>query len=203
MINKNLPLILASGSQSRLSLLNNAGFVIDRVLVVDIDESSFPNENPKRYAQRVAYSKLKTAISLIDNGFIITADTTAVCGKHILHKTNDHNKLRDYWKLSSSKKVYIYTAVYCAKVIDKTISVMKNTITTSYLRFKMLNKAELEHYLHSNEGCGKAGGHSILGIASRYIKHMRGSHTNIVGLPMYETTELLKQIGFDILGAKK
>jgi septum formation protein len=199
MINKSLPLVLASASPSRLSLLKNSGFKVDKVITVDIDESSIDKENPKHYVLRVTRDKMKAAALMVKNAIVITADTTTVCGGKIFHKTNDDQMLRYYCKLSSGRRHTVYTAVCCAKILDGKIVTIKEKIACSMVQFRKLTEAEIEHFIHSQEGRGKSGGYSILGIASRYIKFMRGTHSNVAGLPMYETTQLLKAVGYSNL----
>ena len=196
---KNLPLILASGSKGRLLLLNNAGFTLDKVVTVDIDESCKPRENPKHYAQRVACEKMQAASLLVNNAIVITADTTAVCGGRILHKTENDELLRKYWQLTSGRRHRVYTAVYCARIEDGVISCIKHKVTLSIVQFRRLSNDEIEHYIESREGYNKAGGCSIMGIAGRYIKFIRGSYSAVIGLPICETTQLLSAVGYNVL----
>lgn len=191
-----LPLILGSGSVRRLEYLRMAGYQVDKVLVADTDESSLPKEKPKDYAKRVTIDKMQAIAPQAGSAFVITADTTAVCRGKILHKTDDDMVLRKYLKDLSGRRHTVYTAVCCAKVINGTIEKMRSKISESVVQFRLLTEKEIEHYIATKEGRRKAGGCTLQGISSRYIKFISGSSSGIVGLPLYETTLLLDSVGY-------
>ncbi len=194
MKNPSLPLVLASGSKSRMALLRDAGFTVDKILISDIDESHYKKETPKNYVLRLAREKLLSVANQLNNAIVISADTTVVCGTKFLDKTDDDNLLREYWKLLSGRRHRVYTGVCCAKIINGTVTKIQCKAEVTIVQFGRLTNEEIENYIHSGEGRGKAGGCSILGIAGRYVKFIRGTHTNVVGLPIQLTTQMLKSI---------
>ena len=195
MKNSSLPLILASGSKSRMTLLHDAGFKVDKVLISNTDESHYKKETPRNYVLRVAKEKLLAVAAQLSDAIVISADTTVVCGAKFLDKTDDDDVLRKYWKLLSGRRHQVHTGVCCAKIINGVITKIQCKAAVTIVQFVRLTNEEIESYIHSGEGRGKAGGCSILGIAGRYVKFIRGTHTNIVGLPIQLTTQMLKSIG--------
>ena len=198
MTNSPLPLVLASGSKGRFNLLRDAGFTVDKVLIPDTDESHLKKETPRNYVLRVAKEKLLAVVPQLDNAVVITADTTVVCGAKFVDKTDDDDVLRQYWKLLSGRRHQVHTGVCCAKIINGVITKIQCKAAVSIVQFVRLTDEEIENYIRSGEGRGKAGGCSILGIAGRYAKFIRGTHTNIVGLPIQLTTQLLKTVGYNL-----
>lgn len=203
MTNYLLPLVLGSGSKSRISLLTNAGLVVDKIIVADINEDCLPKEKPRHYALRVARDKLDAIAKLTDDAFVITADTTTVCRGQILHKTDDDNLIRKYWQMTSGKRHKVYTGVCCAQIINNEIVQIKSKVVASIVQFGPITDAEIEHFVASGEGRGKSGACTLGGISSRYVKFISGSFSNVVGLPIYDTALLLKAIGYNMLKTRE
>lgn len=182
--------ILGSSSHWRYQLLTQIGIAPDRIVGPDIDETPQPKEAPRIYVERIALEKLK-AIEIPD-AYILTADTTVAVGRRLLGKTDDINIAESYLKLLSGRAHRLYTSVCLQTPSQK---VLKRTVMTR-LTFKRLETDEIRQYLDSNEWKGAAGGYTIQGMASKFVKFIQGSYTNVVGLPLYEVNVMLKGSGY-------
>jgi septum formation protein len=186
-------LILASSSPRRQELLAQIG-VAFTVMAADIDESRQGGESIGRYVLRLSQEKAR-AISLTLNSAtaVLGADTAVALGEELLAKPTDQ---MDAWSMLnrlSDMTHTVYTGVSVA-VGEQLNSVVVSTQVT----FKKLSDEDLKVYLASNEWSGKAGGYAIQGRAGRFVKHLVGSYSNVVGLPLYETAELLATAGIRI-----
>lgn len=191
------PLILASGSPRRLALLEQAGIRPDKVLPADIDETPFKNEPPTVYARRIAASKALKVSSEKTGAFILSADTVVACGRRILPKTEKEEEALACLKLLSGRRHKVLTAVSAISPEGK----QRTKLVTSVVRFKRLSPLELKAYIASGEWKGKAGGYAIQGMAATLIAFISGSYSGIVGLPLYETVNLLRDMGYGRSGA--
>lgn len=186
-------LILASASPRRLELLASLGITPKQVLSPDIDETPRKGELPRALAARLAREKLAALVGPQTEGaFILAADTVVGCGRRILPKAESVNDVRNCLKLLSGRRHHIYTGI-ALKEPDGTI---RARLCESVAIFKCLTPQEIEDYVASGEGLGKAGGYAIQGRAAALIRFVSGSHSNIVGLPLYETAQLLRGSGF-------
>ena len=193
-------LVLASASPRRLVLLEQAGLVPDLLYPTDINETVQRRETPRRLALRLAEEKARAAkvaplvTSLGSNTYIVAADTVVGIGRRVLPKAETIDEVRDCLKLLSGRAHWVYSAV---AVVDP-----KGNITTrcneTKVRFKRLSHDEIESYVHSEEWRGKAGGYAIQGRAGAFIRYLSGSHTSVVGLPLFETVHLLEGAGYPI-----
>jgi septum formation protein len=185
----NLPsnLILASASPRRVQLLAQLGITPTAIIPAEIDETPQPNETPLAYVRRVAEGKARAVAALHPNQRILSADTVVALGRRILPKAEDEATARACLTLLSGRRHRVMT---CVCVIDETGTLRSKTATT-IVRFSRLTPAMLKAYIASGEWQGKAGGYAIQGRAAAFIPFISGSHSNVVGLPLYETAALL------------
>jgi len=189
------PLILASASPARLELLKQIGIVPDRVIPSDIDETELSKESPRKLAERLAYEKATAIANTFNEGIIIGADTVPVVGRSIMRKAETKDDIRKSLELLSNRRHRIYTGVCIIKKNNSEQRILKR-IVKSTLKFKKLSKTDIDYYCALEEGIGKAGGYTISGYAESYISFLSGSFSNIVGLPLFETMNMLKSLGF-------
>jgi septum formation protein len=188
-----LRLVLASSSPRRRDLLAQIGVVPDRIASPDIDESPLKGELARVYALRMAVEKAH-AVERAAGEIVIAGDTTVAVGRRILPQAADAEMQRGFLKLLSGRRHHVLSAV-C--VIDAD-GRARSRLSDSIVRFKRLSDAEMEAYVSSGEGLGKAGGYAIQGRAEALIDWMAGSHSGVVGLPLYETRALLRAAGFPV-----
>lgn len=189
----NPQLILASSSPRRRDLLARLAVVPDRVASPDINETPRKGEVPRVYALRMAEEKAQ-AVSRGDGEIVIAGDTTVAVGRRILQQAADAEMQRGFLQLLSGRRHHVLSAV---AVID-TEGRMRSRISDSIVRFKRLGADEIDAYIDSGEGLGKAGGYAIQGRAEALIDWMAGSHSGVIGLPLYETRTLLRASGYAI-----
>jgi septum formation protein len=184
-------LVLASSSPRRRELLARIGVTPDRIASPDIDETPHKGELARVYALRLAQEKAQ-AVPRDEGEIILAGDTTVAVGRRILSQADNADMQRGFLKLLSGRRHHVLSAV-C--VID-TAGISRTRISDSIVRFKRLGEAEMEAYIESGEGLGKAGGYAIQGHAEALIDWMAGSHSGVVGLPLYETRALLRSAGY-------
>jgi len=180
--------VLASKSQRRIDLLNKVGIRPIFIRSPDINEEVKKKEKPKDYCSRIAIEKAYDISRYFKGSFILSADTIVFCGNKIFLKPKDKLEARKFLKFFSGRKHSVLTNVCLLK--DKIVS-QKNVITK--ITFKKLTNEEIDEYIISKEWIDKAGGYAIQGYAERFIKLINGSYSNVVGLPLYETYNLLKR----------
>jgi septum formation protein len=185
-------LILASNSPRRRELLEQAGVKVDKIVSPDIDETPLRSELPKLYVHRMAVAK-SDAIDKLDQDYVLTADTIVTRGRRILGKPENEIMAEGYLKILSGCRHRVLTSV-CLAHNGK---LMVRTVTT-IVKMKSLTKVDIKNYLSSGEWMGKAGGYAIQGKAAIFIPFISGSYTNIVGLPLTETVNLLVGNGFQL-----
>jgi septum formation protein len=183
-------LVLASASPRRLDLLARIGIVPDVVDPADIDESALSGELPRLHVMRLAAAKAEAVAVRHPDAVILAADTVVAAGRRILPKTGDEAQARECLKLLSGRRHRVLTAV---TVIAgrKTQHRLSNSVVT----FKPLTVAEIDAYIASGEWGGKAGGYAIQGRAEAFVRFLSGSHSGVVGLPLFETRNLLLSAG--------
>jgi septum formation protein len=182
-------IILASGSARRRELLQQVGVVFS-VQVFEIDESPHPNEAPDAYVRRLAQQKARAAQPhLPAHCTIIAADTTVTVDGQILGKPTDRDHAFAMWRLLSGRSHEVMTgvAVACG---DQCLSL--HVVTT--VEFLALTDAQMQQYWDTGEPLGKAGGYAIQGRGAAFIPAIQGSYSNVVGLPLVETLQLLDRI---------
>jgi septum formation protein len=179
-------LVLASSSPRRRDLLARIGAVPARIAAPAIDESPRPRELPRAYALRLAVEKAE-AVERAAGEVVIAGDTTIALGRRILPPAEDEAVQRTLLSLLSGRRHHALSAV-CA--IDAKGAV-RTRLADTIVAFKPLSPAEIDDYVASGEGLGKAGGYAIQGRAEAFVRFLQGSHSGVIGLPLFETRALL------------
>ena len=187
-----MKLILGSASPRRLELLAQIGVIADKIIPADIDETPQKGERPRPDAIRMALTKSK-AINVKDSDLVLTADTIVSAGIRILGKPKSEAEAVEFLTLLSGRRHRVTTAV----TLRKDDRIWSRNVTTS-VKMKNLSDFEISSYIRSQEWQGKAGGYAIQGIASVFIPFISGSYSNVVGLPLTETANLLIGAGYPI-----
>ena len=187
-------LILASASPRRYELLTQIGVRVS-VQAVNIDETQKPGEATLDYVQRLAKEKARAGFEMIDNPDklpVLGSDTIVVINDNILGKPEDRLHAKNMLQLLSGQKHTVHTSVAI-------VTQGKDLLATSSseVEFKKLEEQEIDSYLTTGEADDKAGAYAIQGIAAQFIKNINGSFSGVMGLPLYETAQLLKQCGVD------
>jgi septum formation protein len=182
--------VLASGSPRRVDLLASVGIVPDAVVPAAIDETPIKGERPRALAARLARAK---ALAVARPGaLVLGADTVVACGRRVLGKAHDADAVRSCLGLLSGRRHRVLTGVAVVAPDGRVFA----QLAESMVRFKRLTPFEIEAYVASGEGEGKAGGYAIQGRAALLIAAISGSYSNIVGLPLYEMGQLLARAGW-------
>ena len=185
-----LPLVLASASPRRLELLARIGVVPDQVLPAEIDETPLKTEQPHRLAARLAREKA-LALPPMD-ALVLAADTVVGVGRRILGKPADADEARRFLSLMSGRRHRVHTGL-ALRLPDGRL---RERLVESCVTFQRLTEQQLDAYLATGEWQGKAGGYAIQGRAEAFVRFLSGSHSNVVGLPLYETTQMLRGCGW-------
>lgn len=184
-------LTLASASPRRRELLARLGIEADAVEPSEIDETPAKDELPREYAERMAREK---ALASQAHGHVLAGDTVVAMGRRILPKAEDEATARRCLELMSGRRHRVLSAI-ALRAPDGTL---RERVSETVVRFKRLSEEEIRAYLASGEWAGKAGGYAIQGAAEGLIASIQGSHSGVVGLPLFETRALLKAAGFDL-----
>ena len=193
-------LVLASGSPRRLALLNQAGIEPDSLLPTDVDEVPDKGELPRALANRLARAKADAALRSVRideqlrGAFILAADTVVAVGRRVMPKAETLDEAAACLRLLSGRNHRVYTGLCLVTPKES----FRQRLVETRVRFKRLSKEDLESYLASGEWRGKAGGYAVQGLAGSFVVKIVGSYTNIVGLPLYETTSLLGGEGYPV-----
>jgi septum formation protein len=190
-------LILASASPRRLELLRQIGVDPAAVIPADIDETPLPREVPLAYVRRIAATKLQVVCDQLANSssadtappptFVLAADSIVAVGRRILGKPADAVEAAKFWRLYSGRRHRVYTGVALANPAGKVVV----KVATTQVQFKSLSEAEIARFVATNEWQGKAGGYAIQGAAEAFVQSVSGSISNIIGLPLCLTRNLL------------
>lgn len=184
-------LILASASPRRLDLLARIGVVPNAVDPADLDETPHKAELPRNYVQRIACEKAENIAARHPGAVILAADTVVAVGRRILPKAEDGATAQSCLELLSGRRHQVLTAV---TMIDAQ-GTARHRLSITTLAFKRLSAAEIAAYIASNEWQGKAGGYAIQGHAEAFVRFLSGSHSGVIGLPLFETRALLVSAG--------
>ena len=187
-------LVLASASPRRLDLLARIGVVPDEVIPADIDENPQRAEQPQPYAARMAAQKAAAVREQAGDSLVLAADTVVAAGRRILPKAEDIAEARAALLLLSGRRHRVYSAV---TLIDAS-GTARHRLSLTTVSFKRFDEAELAAYLDSGEWHGKAGGYAIQGRAEALIRQIAGSHSGVIGLPLFETRALLRAAGYPL-----
>ncbi len=184
-------LVLASSSPRRVELLALVGIVPDRIEPADIDESPLKDETPPRLAARLARSKAGVVAERAPDAVVLAADTVVAVGRRLLEKAADEAEAIRFLKLLSGRNHRVFTGVAVAAG-----GVVRHRVVEARVSVKALSDAEIAAYVRSGEWRGKAGGYGIQGRAGAFVTRIVGSYPAIVGLPLFETVNLLAGAGW-------
>jgi septum formation protein len=183
-------LILASQSPRRKELLQQLGYDFS-CAPADIDESVLPTETPVQYVARLALEKAAViAQKNAPDVVVLGSDTSVIFGEHILGKPASLSECLTMLKMLSGKSHQVITAIAAVKGERNAVVVVSTDVD-----FKILSEQEITQYWQTGEPQDKAGAYGIQGIAGQFVKQIRGSYSAVVGLPLYETAQLLSTFG--------
>lgn len=183
-------LVLASTSARRRDLLARIGIIPDRIAAPNIDETPRKAELPRRYVLRMACEKA-CAVTREAGEVVLAGDTTIALGRRILPPAETTSIQRDVLVMLSGRRHHCHSAV--ARITAT--GALQTRIVTTIVAFKPLSNAEIDAYIASGEGLGKAGGYAIQGRAEAFVRFLSGSHSGVIGLPLFETRNLLASAG--------
>jgi septum formation protein len=194
---------LASQSPRRRQLLEQLGVAYELLLPDDSEDAEalevvLPNEAPRAYVQRVTQLKLDAALARMKKRQLPTApvlcsDTTVALGKTILGKPESNQDAQRMLRTLSGQTHRVLTAVTLGTSRQR-----EQALSISTVRFADMTTAQIKSYADSGEPMGKAGAYAVQGRAAAYIAHISGSYSGIMGLPMFETAQLLRAFGFKV-----
>ncbi len=184
--------ILASASERRCQLLEQAGVQVAEVIPADIDETPEKKELPRDYALRMAQQKAAVVSARHRTAFVLAADTVVACGRRILPKAETDDEVACCLDRLSGRQHSVYGA-FCLVSPSGSMAVRQ---TQSRVTFRRLVRADKQALIRSRDGIGKAGGYAIQGRSALYIRKISGSYSNIVGLDIYQLSSLLLAAGF-------
>ncbi len=194
MLDKSSPeFILASASPRRVELLRQISIVPDHILPAEIEETPLKNEQPRELVVRLAVAKAAAIAKDYPDAYVLAADTVVACGRRILPKAETTDDARALLEMLSGRRHRVIGGVSIFAPAGASSARVVETAVT----FKRLSSAELDNYLASDEWRDKAGAYAIQGLAARFVCSLNGSYSNVVGLPVYETSPMLSGLGFD------
>ena len=185
-------LVLASASPRRMDLLRQVGVTPDAVVAAEIDETPLKTETPRQTALRLAVAKAAKVAETQGDAYVLAADTIVAVGTRILPKVETPAEGRKCLELLSGRAHKVLTAVAVVAPDGRAVK----RLVEPRLPCKRLTPAEIDAYLQDGEGVGKAGGYAIQGRAGAFVMSIQGSYPAVVGLPLYETMNLLTGLGF-------
>ena len=185
-------IVLASGSPRRKELLAQVGLSPVAIVPANTVEVRLEGEKPKALVERLACRKAEVVAKTLNGKWVVAADTVVVAGNRILGKPSTQVEARKFLQLLSGRRHRVLTGV----VVIRPDGELSRRIVTTTITFKRLEGDEIERYLSSGEWHGKAGAYAIQGYAGAFVRHLTGSYSNVVGLPLYETLALLRGLGF-------
>ena len=187
-------IILASESPARLYLLGIIGVKNITVIPSYIDETPQKNEKPAKLALRLSKEKaLAIATKCMDKEIIIAGDSIACLGARMLPKAMSYDDVRYCLKLLSGRR---HTVISAVTVINIESKIIRSKIASTIIKFKRLTNQEIEDYVETKEGLNKAGGYAIQGSIQAYIPFISGQVSTVVGLPLFETKNMLLSCGY-------
>ena len=171
-------------------MLAQIGVVPDRVLAPDIDETPGSDEAPRVYALRMAETK---AVH-VPGVYVLAADTVVAVGRRIMPKAADAAQVHTCLSLLSGRRHTVVTALTLVTPTGERSA----RVSTSTVSFARLTAGQIEAYVAAGEGVGKAGGYAIQGRAAAFVRALSGSYSGVVGLPLFETAQLLRGRGYPV-----
>ena len=185
-------LVLASASPRRLALLRQIGLEPDAIEAADLDETPLKDETPRRLAVRLARAKADSVAARHAGSYVLAADTVVALGRRVLPKAQSGQEVRRCLELLSGRTHQVLTGL-CVLGPDGRRA---QRLVETRVRFKRLTVVEVDRYLQSQEGLGKAGGYAVQGRAGGFVTTLQGSYSGVVGLPLYEAANLLAGLGY-------
>jgi septum formation protein len=185
-------LVLASASPRRRELLARIGVLPDRILPTETDETPRKAELPRALAARLAAEKAEAAALAAPGALVLAADTVVGVGRRVLPKAEAEAEARRCLGLLSGRRHQVTTGVVLRLPDGRRLS----RLVATAVAFQRLTAAQVEDYLASGEWRGKAGGYAIQGRAEAHVRFLSGSWSNVVGLPLFETAQLLRGVGW-------
>ena len=186
-------LVLASASPRRLNLLAQIGVHPDLVSAADLDETPQKGELPTAYARRIAMAKAQ-AVGARHDGLILAGDTVVACGRRILPKAETADSASSCLRLLSGRQHRVYGGIALITADQRLLL----RVVSSKVRLRRLNAADIDACIAAGDWQDKAGGYAIQGFASRYIRYIDGSYSNIVGFSLYDVAALLDTAGYQL-----
>jgi len=180
-------LVLASASPRRLALLRQIGLEPDAIDPADTDETPALRELPRAYALRMAEAKLAAVMPRHPQAVVLAADSVVAVGRRILPKAETEAEARACLALLSGRRHKVLGGVAVGSA-----GKVRTRLVETAVRFKRLERAEVDAYVRSGEWQGKAGGYAIQGRAAAFVAFLSGSYSNVVGLPLFETAAMLR-----------
>lgn len=187
-------LILASASPRRRELLQQIHIKPDAIISPGIDETPQKGINPQELCCRLSLEKAREVARNNEKSFILAADTVVARGQRILDKTDDVKIAAAYLNQLSGRRHQVWGGI--TVITPNGQEITKSCLTK--VQFKALSQNEIEHYLDMNEWQGKAGAYGIQGYAGAFIKNITGSYSNVVGLSLYDTMNILRSAGYKL-----
>ncbi len=187
------PVVLASGSPRRRELLEQLGVTFS-IASPDVDETPFAGEDPVAYVRRLAVDKSR-AVAAADDALVIAADTTVDLGGDILAKPVDADDAKAMLRRLSARTHRVHTGV-AVRVGDD----VRSEVVTSLVTFTPLTAASIDWYVGTGEPLDKAGASAVQGAGGVFVQRVRGSVSNVVGLPLHTVARLAAELGRPLVG---
>ena len=185
-------LVLASASPRRLELLRQIGIEPAAITPAAIEEHALPREPPRAHALRLAEAKARSVASGHPGAYVLGADTVVACGRRILPKALDEATARRCLALLSGRRHRVLGGLCVIAPGGRHAC----RLVTSTVAFRRLQVDDIDAYIAAGEWHDKAGGYAIQGRAAAFVRHLSGSYTNVVGLPLFEAAALLRGLGY-------
>lgn len=184
--------MLASASPRRLDLLRQIGLQPDAVEAAEVDESPLKDETPRLLALRLAAAKAQRVAVRQPHAHVLGADTVVAVGRRVLPKVEGEGEGRACLELLSGRAHRVLTGIAVVAPDGR----RAQRLVESRVHFRRLSTQDIDRYLATGEGQGKAGGYAIQGRAGAFVISLQGSYSGVVGLPLYETANLLSGLGY-------
>ena len=192
LLKKMARIILASSSPRRKELLEQVGLKFE-IFSPDIDESVCIGESADHYVQRLAQQKAQAILAQFPDAIVIAADTSLVLDHKIIGKPESKQHAFEIWTALSDRQHDVLSGV-CVRSSECDPNTIQSMVVRTQVHFRKLSQLDMEQYWATGEPIGKAGAYAIQGYAAQFIQRIEGSYSNVVGLPLYETLQLLKNI---------
>ncbi|MBN1366061.1 MAG: septum formation inhibitor Maf [Syntrophaceae bacterium] len=188
-ITSNVSIILASASPRRRKIIQSTGLNF-KIIPAHVNEDYLTGESPSRHVRRLSYNKAMAVAEKYQHAWVLGADTIVVIDGFILGKPANKTQAKQMLNRLSGREHKVFTGF---TIIHIGLDVRKTKVIQSAVRFKKISPDEMNWYINCNEPYDKAGGYAIQGKGSYFIQSIRGSYTNVIGLPLCEVVETLKE----------